>query len=211
MDKRTSIFEETLSDYLRQLKEADWRGKAMGLGLAVGEGEVLIPLLGRYYRLTLEGVWGPEGEKPGHAVQVLLCRYILLAPEVPPRGEEWVSYKDFPDAAPFVGGFINNTERALVKRFAGRAQALTEACRSLGGIHPQMELAYQLVFLFEALPHLPLLLLFNDQDEEFPAQALILFQKRASRYLDMECLAILGWFLTDNLLQADGARQATIM
>jgi len=38
-------------------------------------------------------------------------------------------------------------------------------------------------------------MLFNDQDEDFPARCSLLFEKRAERYLDMECLAMMGWVL----------------
>ena len=48
-----------------------------------------------------------------------------------------------------------------------------------------------------ALPRIPLLLLFNDADDEFAAQCAILFERRADRYLDMECLAIIGSLLAD--------------
>ena len=46
---------------------------------------------------------------------------------------------------------------------------------------------------------MPFLLLFNDADEEFPAQATILFQKNAASYLDMECLAMIGGSLAHRL------------
>ena len=57
---------------------------------------------------------------------------------------------------------------------------------------------------FRALPRVPLLLLFNDADEEFPAEARILFRANAERILDMECLAILGWLLSSKLIKQAG-------
>ena len=42
-------------------------------------------------------------------------------------------------------------------------------------------------------------MLFNDEDDEFSARCLVLFERRAERYLDMECLAIVGWLLSDYL------------
>jgi hypothetical protein len=38
-------------------------------------------------------------------------------------------------------------------------------------------------------------MMFDDLDEEFPAQCSLLFQDRAPAYLDMECLAMLGMVL----------------
>jgi len=53
-----------------------------------------------------------------------------------------------------------------------------------------------------ALPKIPILLLFNGADEEFPARCAMLFERRAEKYLDMECLAIAGWALSAYLLDA---------
>ena len=52
------------------------------------------------------------------------------------------------------------------------------------------------------LPKVPVLLLFNDADDEFPADCKVLFERRAEHYLDMECLAILGNILADYLKKA---------
>jgi hypothetical protein len=52
-----------------------------------------------------------------------------------------------------------------------------------------------------ALPRIPILLLFNGADEEFPARCPMLLDRRAGKYLDMECLAIAGWALSAYLLE----------
>jgi hypothetical protein len=54
------------------------------------------------------------------------------------------------------------------------------------------------------LPRVPLLLLFNDADDEFPAACSVLFERRAAGYLDMECLAMLGMQLARRLASACG-------
>jgi hypothetical protein len=43
------------------------------------------------------------------------------------------------------------------------------------------------------------LLLFNDKDDEFPAQCSVLFERRAQKFLDMECLAMVGTHFFKNL------------
>ena len=45
----------------------------------------------------------------------------------------------------------------------------------------------------------PLLLLFNDKDDEFPAQCSALFEKRTEKFLDMECLAMVGMLFFEYL------------
>ncbi len=88
---------------------------------------------------------------------------------------------------------------------------LREACQKLGAVPVDLGLSYQIVCRFEVLPKIPILLLFNDEDEEFPAQGSLLFQEKAAGYLDMECLAILGWLLTDALIQSAGKSIRTVM
>ncbi len=211
MTDKASIFEETYQNYLAQLAGIDFVSRAETLGIEIREGEAFIPLLGKTYRVSPTGVFDPSEQEPIHAVNILLCRYMLLCPEKEPKGDRWVTYKDFRDAAPFVGGFVNNTEKALVKYFSNRLQELKEASRKLGAQPADLELSYDLVARFDVLPKIPILLLFNDEDEEFPAQGSLLFQEKAAGYLDMECLAILGWFLTDALNQLTGSSKTTIM
>jgi hypothetical protein len=55
---------------------------------------------------------------------------------------------------------------------------------------------------FNALPEIPVLMLFNDADEEFPAQCAVLFERCAEKYLDIECLAMVGMLLFEYLKQA---------
>lgn len=66
----------------------------------------------------------------------------------------------------------------------------------LGGYQPLIKLSYELSVQFNPLPKVPLLLLYNDADDEFPANCSILFERRAEKYLDAECLAILGMLLS---------------
>src|SRR4030043_460060 len=195
MTDKPSIFEETYQNYLTQVAGIDFASRAEILGIEIRDREAFIPLMEKIYRVSPKGVFDPSGQEPNHALSILLCRYLLLCPEREPKGDHWVTYKDFRDAAPFVGGFVTNTEKALVKYFSNRLEALKKACQKLGGRPVDLELSYHIVSRFDVLPKIPILLLFNDEDEEFPAQGSLLFQKKAAGYLDMECLAILGWFL----------------
>jgi Domain of unknown function (DUF3786) len=211
MALRSPIFEETYKNYLAQVARIDLKACAVSLGIQAEGQNAVIPFFKQPYRLSPTGVLDPSGQQPAHAVSVVLCKYLLRCPTIEPQGDNWVSFKDFKDAAPFVGGFVTNTERAIFIKFPGRLPALKDACLHSGGLPVDLGLSYDLSIRFEALPRIPMLFLFNDEDDEFPAQCAFLFQKKAEKYLDMECLAILGWFLTDSLLQAAGESQTTIM
>ena len=88
--------------------------------------------------------------------------------------------------------FLIPRNALLPKIFREKPDALEAACVKLGGEKPDLELSYQVIMKLPALPKVPLLLLCNDRDEEFPAQCSLLFEQRAEKYLDMECLAMVG-------------------
>ncbi len=212
MTDPSPAFEKTYRMYLARLAGLDLEARAGLLGCEVDAGEAVVPLLGRPHRVSPRGVTDPAGVQPIHSASVVLCQYLLRGSSAgPPGGPEWVTYKDFRDAAPFVDGFVNNSERAIARIFSGRLDDLERACRALGGEAPDLEVSCQLRMRFGALPRVPVVLLYNDEDEEFPAEATILFERRAERFLDMECLAILGWMLADRLAEEAGGAGQTIM
>jgi len=216
----SQAFQEIYSDYLGQLAELDLTDLAKRLGLTLlredGSGknsgpELGIPLFGRIYGVSPQGILPPSGERPLHAEAVLLSRYILLAPQDPSPQKDWSAFRDFADAAPFAGAFATQVEKGLAAAFSGRPEALERACSDLRGEDPDMGLAYTLCREFPALPGIRMVLLFNDADEEFPAEARILFPDNAADYLDMECLAILGWLLKDFLCLSAGRNGLSLM
>ena len=49
---------------------------------------------------------------------------------------------------------------------------------------------------------IPVIMLYNDADEEFSAKCSVLFESRAEKYLDAECIAMLGRQLFRHLKKA---------
>jgi hypothetical protein len=191
------LFDEIYRDYLDQVSRIDLETIKNPLGLVVNGQEAVIPLFGRDYRVSGQGTFDPAGRRPSHSVSVVLAKYLLMCPEPEPTESDWVAYRDFKDAGPFVYGFRVNAEENIAKTFAGRRKALEELCAPLAGRPSQDDYPGELKMRFDALPRVPMLMLFNDEDEEFPAQCSLLFERRACRYLDMECLAICGWILAE--------------
>ena len=210
-EQKASVFEQIYQDYLRQLRQVDLQRIANRIGAEMEGDSILVPLFGQLYKISSGGIVGPSGKELIHSVKVGLCQYFLHMPVGEVDGQDWVSYKDFKDASPFVGRFQSNTEKAIAKNFAGRLEALRRACLQLGGKDPGLDWGYQLSMKFDPLPQVPILLLFNNTDEEFSAQCLLLFERRAEKYLDMESMAILAWLLTDHLNQSQGDSRTTVM
>jgi hypothetical protein len=96
--------------------------------------------------------------------------------------------------------------RAIATHFSGKLDEMEEAGKTLGGYAPAIEVAYDLSVQFDALPQVPVIVLYNDADDEFPAKCSVLFESRAEHYLDAECLAMVGRLLFTNLKAAGNSK-----
>ena len=202
MNEKSSVFEETYENYLAQIGRLDFKKIVDKLGAEMVGEELIIPFFGKSIRVSAAGISEASGGRPDFSVCVVLFKYLLLCPDHDPVGNDWVSFKDFKDSAPFAGAFFNYTEVPLAKHFSGRLKDLEAACRRIHGHPPAATFSYDLCMQFNALPKIPVLMLFNDADEEFPAQCAVLFERRAENYLDMECLAMVGMLLFEYLKHA---------
>jgi len=197
--EKPSVFKETYQNYLAQIGKIDLDSRAEKLGGRVEKEEMVLFFFGQPYRISSRGITDPSGKQPLMGISVVLCKYLLLCPDIASLDKEWVSYRDFKDSAPLVHSFVNHTERPIARHFSNRLDDLAAACEKLGGRDPDLDLNYQLIMKLYPLPKVPVLLLFDDIDEEFPAQCKVLFERRAEQYLDPECLAIIGTLLNNFL------------
>lgn len=195
-----SVYDRTYRYYLEQLKHRPFADKAKVLGITLENDSAMIPYFGRPMHLTAAGLADAKGQRPDFADCVVICRYLIMAPSVEPRDRAWAAYRDFPDAGPLTVFWRDNVEGPLVQRFSGRVDALARACDAVGASLPAEQIACDLCRSFLPLPKVPLLLVFNDRDDDFPAAASLLFEKRAAHYLDAESLAMLGQALTRRLV-----------
>jgi len=202
MSSETSVFERTYEDYLTRIAKIDLKAVEKMLGAKYSEGTIEIVLFETPYRVSAQGISDPGGDKPSLDVCVALSKYLLMCPEETPVGENWVSYRDFKDTGPLTVYFENEVERAIVRHFEGNLGSLETSCKTAGGYAPDIDPDYDAAIQFNALPRIPLLLLYNDGDEEFPAKCSVLFKASAEKYLDGECLAMLGRLLFTRLRDA---------
>jgi hypothetical protein len=198
--EESKAFDQIYQGYLERISAIDFCSVKDRLGLSIDKGELIIPFYGIPRRISPEAITNDQGKRPSHEVSVVLCKYLLMCPEKEPLESDWVTYKDFKDAAPFVEGFTNNVGKAISQKFSRKLSLPKRSCEALNGLPEELGVSHDLCVRFEALPKIPVLLLFNDEDEEFPAQCSMLFEWRAEKYLDMECLAIAGMVLSKLLI-----------
>lgn len=200
MEASQSIFTRHYHDYLAQLASRDLPALAERLGAEVMGQGLRLPLFGRPYQVSGQGVLGEDGKRAPYDACIILCRYLLMCPEETPPGDELVTFRNLRDSGPLTVYFADNVERVIAAGYSGRLTAFRSICSELGE-EAKLEVKVDAKARFTALPRIPLIILFNDRDEEFPASCSVLMERRAERYLDAECLAMLGHGLAKRLTE----------
>ena len=202
MKSKGSIFQQTYDNYLELIKDINLDSITHKLGARHEKNKIKIKLFNNEYTISTEGISDPSGQKPSYDICVILSKYILLCPVAPANDHEWVAYRNFKNSAPLVDYFKNEVEEAISSLFSGKLNTLQKASESLAGYPPSLKANYDFVTQFDALPMIPIVLLYNNSDEEFPVTCSILFESQAEKYLDCECLAMLGRQLLSHLVMA---------
>ena len=131
---------------------------------------------------------GPKGIDPIGGI--LILRYLEHTHGPGPQGE-WVPYRDFSEGRGFAPYIKAHIEDPMARAFTGRLSALVERIEALGGVPCPVESRPDASMVVPAFPAIPVLTLFWDRDEEFPASLQFLFDRTASLSLDMESLAVI--------------------
>jgi hypothetical protein len=199
-------YELVYDNLLKKLEDIDLHERIILVGGFEEDHDLSIHFLNRPIRVSEQGIRGLHGDEPDVSTRIILCHYLLQAGEGEVSGE-WVSYRDFKDSGFFIRNFQANVEERIARYFGGRPGDLDRACRRLHGKNGPDRRGGETSYTFAALPRIPLLLVFYDQDDEFPAAAKLLFDRSAPLWLDMECLAALGGIVADRLIKAaDGIK-----
>ncbi|MCS6908136.1 MAG: DUF3786 domain-containing protein [Anaerolineales bacterium] len=140
----------------------------------------------------------PDQNELGIAHQALILYYFLTA-RPRPLVEKWISFAELPDGRFYNRAFQGYTGRLLGRHFSNQLNRMEEAVRACGGSpYPFANQAY----LFWVLPRVPLLLVYWEGDEDFPANYQILFDASIDSYLPTDACAIAGSMLTRKLIAA---------
>jgi hypothetical protein len=187
---------------LEKLAGIDLAEAVTGLG-GYQHGNLLwMKLLGRPYTISQQDIVDKDAKKPSVSIRIILCHYLLQAGQGENTGE-WVSYRDFKDSAFFISNFQINAEDRIARYFSGKARELENAAVKLEGESYKDFQTGDVCYTIQALPRIPLLLVFYDKDEDFPSSCKLLFDRSAPVWLDMECLAVLGWIVAELLIRND--------
>ena len=139
---------------------------------------------------------------PSFQEALVSLMYLLRTRGIPLSGIK-VNEKELNGGALFFRGPHALSKEPLEKKFARDPQGFLHAGLALGGIATQRgDGAFEL----RALPRIPLEYIFYAEDDEFPAQLTIIFDRTIDRHLPLDAIWALVNLATRSILKAgDGA------
>jgi hypothetical protein len=132
---------------------------------------------------------------------ILVGRYLFIAGTTELAGV-WLPYRDLKGGLQFASFIKTHLEDRIALEFSGRVDVLRKRMLSLGARAYTGETAADLAVVVNPLPKVPVLCLFWDKDEEFPASFQFLFDASAPAYLDLESLAVALQYIYSRITRA---------
>jgi len=169
--------------------------------LSQGKGRFVVRFFRERWDITYPdgGVTRQDTGSPAKEALTLLLLHYLAHADGHPLAVRWVAFHELPDGLIYDQAFRRRVEPPLLAHFGERPERLRAAAAALGGeALPLGDLAFR----FDALPQVPLVLIWHRGDEEFPPAFSLLFDGAAGHYLPTEDLAILGGMLVGALVKA---------
>ena len=202
-----------IDNYERLIEQ--WREKAMGfdykeryeaLGLpGYNEGDLPIVSFGRLYEISRTDARVRDVAQPGRKLdyQTVLSIYHLFHFSVkwPVNSGRFVPFRDVKRCGPFAPAFKKQVLQPFAKAFEGKKELLIEAGGKLGFRRlPQSDAGFEA----KAFECMPVQILFWDGDDEFSAQANILFDENITDFTHEETVVVIGDNAAKSLLSAAG-------
>jgi hypothetical protein len=159
-----------------------------------------VPFLDRIYRVgypQFDFKEDIESEKEIPIQEQVLILHYLQAAAPPAASAQWISYREIPGASFYYGAFVKRAVEPLKKVFGQNLTGFSSACQKLDAKNIKNGDAG---FEFKVLPAVSLQLIIWAGDEEFPAEAGILFDRSIGGILSPEDVAWLAGMVVYRLI-----------
>ena len=126
----------------------------------------------------------PGSRSASSELGLAIVFYLMECRDLPPANE-WVSEKDIPGGIGFFSGQHAIPGRLVATRFGADVESFRRVCVSLGGAPLAMGDA---AFAFHILPRAPVAVILWKEDDEFPADARLLFDRTIGQHLPLDVI-----------------------
>lgn len=183
-ENKTSNYDQVIENWRQKFLEMDQEELIRKFQLEADEEFLYVVYFSRKLRINREsGEITDEGKRPGFDTVMNIYNTFYYSSSHPVASGNLVAFRQVKRVYPFEAAYRRTIISRLQDTFSGKTDALRKACEALGGTPlPQGDVGYVL----PVFPFLNIAVLFWDKDEEFDAQANMLFDSEITEFMHEE-------------------------
>ena len=159
----------------------DWFGRPVGVSFSDG---------------AVRNLW--DGAEVPNWERIILLHYVGSSALVWESSDQ-IGFNEVPSGSFYLGAFVRRSHRPLVEFFGRKPKALLEAGELMGAVPAGLGDAAAAV---KVLPKVTVTAVVHAADDEFPADAKLLFPASIVSFFCTEDIAVIGGLMTGRLIRA---------
>ena len=183
-ENRQSNYDQVIENWRLKFLEMDQEELIRKFQLEADEEFLYIIYFSERFRIDRKnGFITEDGKSPGFDTVMNIYNTFYYSAAHPVASGNLVAFRQVKRVYPFEAAYRRTIIFRLQELFAGKTEELRKACEALGGtLLPQGDVGYVL----PVFPFLNIAVLFWDKDEEFEAQANMLFDSEITEFMHEE-------------------------
>ena len=183
-ENRQSNYDQVIENWRLKFLEMDQEKLIRKFQLAADEEFLYIIYFSKRFRIDRKnGFITEDGKSPGFDTVMNIYNTFYYSAAHPVASGNLVAFRQVKRVYPFEDAYRRTIISRLQELFSGKTEELRKACEALGGtLLPQGDVGYVL----PVFPFLNIAVLFWDKDEEFEAQANMLFDSEITEFMHEE-------------------------
>ena len=183
-ENRQSNYDQVIENWRLKFLEMDQEELIRKFQLEADEEFLYIIYFSKRFRIDRKnGFITEDGKSPGFDTVMNIYNTFYYSAAHPVASGNLVAFRQVKRVYPFEAAYRRTIIFRLQELFAGKTEELRKACEALGGtLLPQGDVGYVLPLF----PFLNIAVLFWDKDEEFEAQANMLFDSEITEFMHEE-------------------------
>lgn len=183
-ENRQSNYDQVIENWRLKFLEMDQEELIRKFQLEADEEFLYIIYFSKRFRIDRKnGFITEDGKSPGFDTVMNIYNTFYYSAAHPVASGNLVAFRQVKRVYPFEAAYRRTIISRLQELFSGKTEELIKACEALGGtLLPQGDVGYVL----PVFPFLNIAVLFWDKDEEFEAQANMLFDSEITEFMHEE-------------------------
>lgn len=184
LENRQSNYDQVIENWRLKFLEMDQEELIRKFQLEADEEFLYIIYFSKKFRIDRKnGFITEDGKSPGFDTVMNIYNTFYYSAAHPVASGNLVAFRQVKRVYPFEAAYRRTIISRLQELFSGKTEELRKACEALGGtLLPQGDVGYVL----PVFPFLNIAVLFWDKDEEFEAQANMLFDSEITEFMHEE-------------------------